>query len=280
MDDFNPELYRRLSDFIERGCKQQNIEKNYVEYLFSMEQAESIEKLVKIYNNIFKLLAVIYYGGRNVPYNWYIYERWENEPREMVEELNQYFNDNILRWFKRQGYPSKEKCALCIINLRECKKDGYIAYIERKIMNVANGNTPKDIYTLAHWRVRYHEQIKEINRLGKADNTYGANIHYFKCFSKLLAANKHVFDVIEESFAQQHKVNYTELLVQYQKEQEERETRIKVLKEEKEREERERMMSINNALMDRAGSAVGSFLLNLPFAFIGGILGAAKKGKR
>ena len=231
MDELNPELYKRLFEYIENGCKQHNIERDCVKYLISMEQAESIEQLIKIYNNIYKLLAIIFYGGENVPYDWYKHEYWGYEPHEMVEELTQYLNENILKWVKRLDYLKKVHYSLSIINLRECQNT---EYIQETILNLAGDGAPDNIKTLAAWRQHHHISLLEFNKRGRRQgNTLCDYMHY----SKLLVANGRIFDVIEEAFAKQNNIDYNDLLVQYRKELEEREIKRKEEEERKAEEE-------------------------------------------
>jgi len=229
MDELNPELYKKLFEYIENGCKQHDIEKDYVKYLLSMEQAESIEQLIKIYNNIFKLLAFIFYGSKNVPYNWYLYECWGYKPHRVVTELQEFYNDSILKWYKKQNNPTEEQCILCIVNLRECPNT---ENRQKEILEIAAGNVAESVYSLVSWRGQHYQtRIK----IGKVSSFYNKQdlLNDYKRFSQLLAANGRIFDVVEEAFAKQHNIDYNELLVQHKKKLEEEEIARKKEEEQK-----------------------------------------------
>ncbi len=230
MDELNPELYKKLFEYIENGCKQHVIEKDYVKYLLSMEQAESIEQLINIYNNIYKLLAIIFYGSKNVPNSWYKHEYWGVEPHSIVLDLSQFFNENLLSWFKRQSNPTVEKCSLCITNLRECINSGYI---ERRVLSIAGETNAKSINVWSNWRRLHHECLLEINKLDKYGKHYVSLISKYKVCSIELASCGRIFDVVEEAFAKQHNIDYNELLVQHKKKLEEEEIARKKEEEQK-----------------------------------------------
>ena len=62
MADYNNYMYKRMLSYIERRSKELNDDRDYIGYILSMEHAESIEKLIKMYNSCFKVLAYLFFG--------------------------------------------------------------------------------------------------------------------------------------------------------------------------------------------------------------------------
>ena len=132
-----------LLDHIEKGCQQINEERNFVDYLLSMEKETSLDELIHKFNNIFKLLCNINYKGRKTPKNWYLYKSWTN--RIYVDSLLCYLNENILSLFKRHGDYSKKEYVSYIINLRICENT---KTIEKEILKIANKKYNSKLYKL------------------------------------------------------------------------------------------------------------------------------------
>ena len=109
MADYSQHPYQSLLEFIKNGCRQINEERNYAEYLLLMERAESIEELVRRLGNLIKLLAVIHYGRTDMPQYWYFYDRWSGETFIHVQTLFHIFNEDLLKWYKRQEKTTAEQ---------------------------------------------------------------------------------------------------------------------------------------------------------------------------
>ena len=209
MTDYSGYYIKDLLEAIEEGCQKIGEKRDYVKYLLSMEQAESVEKLIEIYDNIYKLLFVFTYGY-TFPHDWYKPESGGYHKQHLVELLNRYFNDNIERLSKESGYLSREMLAFFIANLRECINAGIVQskmmekrLDEEKAVFLEIGNAGKTQY-----RAR-----KGIESMSKMDRRYEPAIKIYNRFSTLLALKGRIFDVSEIAFAKDNGIDYNISLV-------------------------------------------------------------------
>ena len=162
MSDYSQHPYRDLLEFIDNGCKQLGEERDFAQILLSMEQAESIEQLIKIYNNIYKLLAAAFFGTRKLPHGWYKPETWGYSNEYLIEELNYCLNDNILKWFNSQNSKTKELCLKCISNLRESKNTSAIEGILFKELTPYIDDANKEILYFCFMGKSFSNLIKVV----------------------------------------------------------------------------------------------------------------------
>ena len=214
MANYSNHPYGKLLTHIENGCQQLKEERDYVGYLLSMERAESIEKLIKIYNNIFKLLAYIFYGNLNFPYYWYHPETWGKDNCALAEDLNCFLNENILKWYQRQGIATEQQGYLCLSNLRESEN---AEDIQNQILErYARFHKDEDekISPLLPIIQSHYSQLKQIATKSIKTGMFDS---YISC-SKVLAGHGRIFDVVETQFGEDYKISYEGLAKQYKKE--------------------------------------------------------------
>lgn len=211
MSDFSQYPYQRLLTYIENECQQQGEERDFINYLLSMEHAESIEHLIKIYDNIYKLLAVLFFRTKKLPNEWYKPETWGYSNEYLIEELNYCLNDNILKWFNSQNSKTKELCFKCISNLRESKNTSAIEGILYKELTHYIDDVNKEIL---YFRSRHYTLRKELERYCP-NKTVRMN-DYIYC-SSYLAGHGRIFDIAEIKFAKERNITYEGLAEQYWK---------------------------------------------------------------
>lgn len=275
MEDYSNHSYGKLLTYIEEGCQRLNEKRDYVSYLLSMERVDSIEELIKIYNNIFKLLAYIFYGTLDFPYYWYYPETWGRYNYLLVNDLNCYLNENILKWYERQEKVTVEQCQQCLSNLRGGEN---VQAIEMEIVDCFSTNEEKELVSLSNIINRHFSLLKDVAT--KTKNRQGLIHNYILC-SKELAAYGRIFDIVETSFGEDFDISYDGLAEQYKKECELAEQRKKEIN--KKRRNKTAFLDalfMPNPILDKAGGAIFSFLLSLPLAFIGAVLPFGKGGRR
>lgn len=173
MQDYSQYPQRRLLEFIVNGCQQLNEERDFASYLISMEQAESIEEIIGIFNNIYKLLAIIFFESKNPPSYWYKYELWGKENISIVKELFDCLNKSILSLLKRQNKPTEIQCISCIVNLREGKNT---SEIQKAILAIAGDKMTKEVFYLIERRNSHYSLRKKIDSLNRfKKNNYHGN---------------------------------------------------------------------------------------------------------
>ena len=243
MSDIVIDKYSSLLTYIENGCLQINEERDFVTYLKSMEQAESIEEMIGIFDNIYKLLAVIIFNSKNLSQYWYIYEFWAKSEISIVEKLFDFLNENILKWLEKQEKPTKEQCKKCLVNLREGRNT---LIIQNEILAIAGEKVSIEGRIRIENRNALFSIRKKIDNLNrfKEEEKYNALMKDYKRLSCILADNGHVYDIIECLFAKQHDIDYESLLVQYKEEQNRLKEIAEVEQKKKEKEERKRKIGI------------------------------------
>lgn len=264
MKDYSQYSYYCLLNYIDEGCKRIGEKRDFVQYILSMDEVESIGDLIKRYNNIYKLIAVIFFGSNKLPARWYVPETWGYYKRYLVDDLNLCLNENIWKWFRRQENPTPELCKLCVANLRNSEKqiskenDFLNEYIEKESV----------ILTLLNVQSNHYNLMKRIQKEGlKNNNLKEEYIRYVQ----FLAVHGRIFDVAENSFGKDNGISYDNLIDDYKKrieeEQKKQEERLKKLRKRQMRQEIDKGFKI----FDTIGSGVFSFILSLPFAFFGAI---------
>lgn len=264
MQDYSDHPYGRLLLHIENKCKQLGEERDFVNYLLSMENANSLEELIKIYNNVFKLLAYLFFGTKDVPHNWYIPETWGRYNFYYVEDLNGYLNENLLKCYTRLKEPTCEQCLMFLSNLRE---NGNINEIKEAILantHEVDGNLVLKV--LSSRNIQYSSR-KEIE---KGSNNKTTRIESYIKSSKCLAAYGRIFDVAEIAFGEANYIAYDGMKEQYEADVELE--RIKKEEEKKKQKEEKRTKFINTIILSIIAIIVMIVMICL-FAAIGGVIG-------
>ncbi len=214
--------YKHLFEYIENGCQKVDEKRDFVKYLHSMEQADSMEQLISIYNNIFKLLAVIFFGTNKMPRSWYQPKTWGHNKGDLVEELNCFLNENILKWFQRQDNATLELCNLCLSNLRDCENT---VTIKDQLLQYSGYVSSLSRIVKRHFSIR-----QKIELSYPYENEYK---NLYITISKNLAGHGRIFDVAEVAFGEEYGISYDGLAEEYKKEVEEekkREERLRIIK--------------------------------------------------
>jgi len=149
MTDYSQYPYGRMLSYIERRCKELGDDKNYIEYILSMEHAESIERLIKMYGSCYKVLAYLFFGSKKLPHGWYITETWGYNNGWLIDELNYCLNENILKWYKRQESPSNAQTLSALSNLHESKN---IVTVQNEILKISTPQADNGVNTLFYIR--------------------------------------------------------------------------------------------------------------------------------
>lgn len=236
MQEYSNYYFKDLLEAIEEGCQKIGEKRDFVRYLLSMENAESIEKLVEIYDNIYSLLAVFTYGWKSAPKDWYKPESGGYYKPHQIELLNRYFNDNILSLFKQHPCPTKEQVVPYIANLRVCINS---SIIQQKILEKGFVDKEKLLSKLGNTRELQYTIRKDIEKIYKQDAQYPRLIQKYRSLSTMLAYYGRVFDVAEIAFAKEHEIDYDAMKEKYEEYLENKKKEEEELELEEERQLRE-----------------------------------------
>lgn len=250
MADYSEYYIKDLLEAIKEGCQKIGEKRDFEKYLLSMEQAESVERLIEIYDNIYKLLFVFTYGN-TFPHDWYIPENGGYYKPHLVELLNRYFNDNIERLSKKYKYIPDVELTFYIANLRECINAGIV---QSKMMERSIKADKFPFKTLGNACKTQYDARKGIETMYRLSSKYGSAINIYKKFSALLAIKGRIFDVSEIAFAKDHDIDYEASIVQYKEDEERRKKEIAEQKLAKERQiseikEKEKKKALINILI-------------------------------
>lgn len=239
MSDYSKFPYKRLLDYIENGCQKINEERDFVHYLLSMENSETIEELINRYNNLFKLLAVIFFATNKLPSAWYMPKTWGYKNEYLLDKLNQCFNESIQNWLRKQANPTLKQCIICLANLRS---SGNLVKVQGEVLKYIADGKEVNIDTLISKRNKQNWILENI--AFKSSFEYKDQRDSYISYSKYLVGNGHIFDVREIAFGKDHGIEYDNMLEQYNKEAEQE--RLKLLEDEKqkEKERREKIIRI------------------------------------
>ena len=209
MADYSKYPYGRMLKYIESQSIQQKKD-NHLNYILSMEKAESMAKMIEIYNHTFQYLAILFFGTQKVPDGWYDLKTWGNDKEYLLEELNYFLNENILHWFERLDNPTNEDSLSAISNLRQAKNTDDI---ESKLLNLSNPEAYNGVKILINNRRRLH-LLRERSELLSKPHLVN---QYLSC-AKYLAAHGYLFDIIEISIGEDYNISYDNLIKQFQEE--------------------------------------------------------------
>ena len=214
MTDYSKYPYSRMLQYIEKRSLELG-RKNHIDYILSMEKAETMEKLIDIYNHAFQYLAILFFGTRKVPHGWYIVETWGYKNDYLLEELNWCLNENILRWFKRQESPSNELTLSALSNLHKSKN---IVIVQNEILKISTPQADYGVKTLFYIRDKQYD-------MRRPNSNYRYNKHDYLYCSGYLAAHGHIFDIIENTCGKNLGISYDNVAIDYKKEVEREEKR-------------------------------------------------------
>ena len=219
MAEYSKYPYQRLLEYIDKKVQQRGADTDLVEYLLTMEHADTIEELVEIYNNTFKNLAILFFDSESLPYNWYDVRTWGYQKEFILTELNCCFNENLLKWFKKQNNPTKELVNKCLVNLRYNDN-----LIEIGAEIIKSSSDTENQYNIMPIRNRFFSQL--YGRIRLED--------YLYCI-KYLAGNGRIFDIYEIEKSKAVGVVFDGLAEQYKAEieQEKKMEEIRLYQEKK-----------------------------------------------
>lgn len=265
--------YSKLLEAVEIASQQYEIEGEFVQRLLSMEDATSINYMIKTYNNIIKILSISNFESKTVPMLWYQIDCWKNMYQNLYHDLNQYFNECILSWFKNQDKPTDVQYKTAISNIRYSAN---AETIQSDISKIYHDNEDNHIYYFSILKQQHYFQ-NNINQKGKLNMNYSNYITDYIFYSNRLAVDGHIFDIVENEFAKQHDINYEQQLAQYK----EALKRKEILKKE-EQKKKERELSLKyvegfSKVINPICEVIFSWLLALPFGLLGGIFSSMNK---
>ena len=108
MVDFSKYKYYKLLEFLNIHYKHSSGKRNYAHYLLTMNEATSFKSLIKIYEAVyFKILH-------------YLVTDKVAGHKNLDEDLNICFNENLVRLFLAETHLSEEECIKYLVNVRAC----------------------------------------------------------------------------------------------------------------------------------------------------------------
>ncbi len=272
MVDYSKYSCSRMLQYIEERSRQLGKD-NHIDYILSMEKAESIEELINKYDHTYQFLAILIFGTKEVPRYWYKPEMWGCDNIYLVDELDNYFNECILKWFQKQESPTDLQALNCISNLRHSDN---AHSIEERIESVSTPKADKGLPFLKYVRNRQYNVRKKLEGYCKDQEFFKKE---YMRLTRYLAAHGRILDVVDIYFGREYGLRYENLIEDYKKdlaeEREREEERKKLEKEEKIRQ----AMASSTETIDKVGGFLGSFLLSIPFGFLGAVFSNIRKGK-
>lgn len=229
MEDYSQHPHSSLFRYIDDGCRKTNEKRDYVRVLFSMEEAESLDKLINTYSLIYKFMGSIVWDINPLPLSWYISEAWDVEEKKMLDELNCYLNENILKCCNKHNGTDVKKG---IINLR--KSNNRYA-IQNELLKDISQEEIKSVEYLIDNRDLHNDLRKRIEQnytTFKKDlnNRYTRSSYY-------LAGHGYIFDIAEIECGRRIGISYDDLLEKFKKDVEriKEEQEIKIARQKKEK---------------------------------------------
>ena len=182
--------HKRLLQYIKEECEQRNERRDYLQYLLSMEDADSIEKMISIYNDFILFFADIQPEKRNVSPKWYMYLGWLRQKRNIISDLDAFLNDCILKWVSRQEECTYDQYIHSLTNLRE----GINATkIENEILQKSGITKNRDIIILIGKRAEQNQLRLKIESGSKNQELIGR----YEELSYYIAGHGRLFDIAE-----------------------------------------------------------------------------------
>ena len=262
MVDYSQHPHSSLFRYIDDGCQKIDEKRDFVQVLFSMEEAESIDKLINTYSIIFKLLASIVWNTDPLPLSWYISEAWEVEEKKMLDELNCYLNENILKCYRKHN---STDIGQAIINLRK-GKNRYA--IQNELLKDVSQEEIKAIEYLIDNRNLHNDLRKQIEQnyttiKNDLNNRYTRLSYY-------LVGRGYIFDIAEIECGRRIGISYDDLLDKFKKDVERKKEEQEI---EKVRKKKEKITIIKRSIVVAIIMIPLFFLMSYAFNKLG-IIGA------
>lgn len=262
MVDYSQHPHSSLFRFIDDGCQKIDEKRDFVQVLFSMEEAESIDKLINTYDIIFKLLASIVWNTDPLPLSWYISEAWEVEEKKILDELNCYLNENILKCYRKHN---STDIGQAIINLRK-GKNRYA--IQNELLKGISQEEIKAIEYLIDNRNLHNDLRKQIEQnyttiKNDLNNRYTRLSYY-------LVGRGYIFDIAEIECGRRIGISYDDLLDKFKKDVERKKEEQEI---EKVRKKKEKITIIKRSIVVAIIMIPLFFLMSYAFNKLG-IIGA------
>ena len=275
MKDYSNHPYKKLLSYIEERCQRLNEKRDYVGYLLSMECAKSIEELIKIYNLIYKLLAVLILQSYILPKNWYNIKSLGIGNAYLFEDLNRFFNEHLLRLFKTASQPTQEERLSFIVNLRACDNT-------QDMLNqmLEDSNTDfRNEYGFVIAKILVYPRLKkEIEQYYRLSENASIMKEYKDCY-KVFAAHHRLLDVAENLFWKEYGLDCDGLIAEYIKDLKEQKEKANQRESEKKKTNRQDSLSMLTSQLNGAADALLAGALSIPLGFVGALFSICRKGK-
>jgi F0F1-type ATP synthase assembly protein I len=206
-----------------------------------MEDADSIEKMISIYNDFILFFADIQPEKRNVSPKWYMYLGWLRQKRNIISDLDAFLNDCILKWVSRQEECTYDQYIHSLTNLRE----GINATkIENEILQKSGITKNRDIIILIGKRAEQNQLRLKIESGSKNQELIRKYFHS----SKYIAGHGRVFDIAEIELANDNGIKTESLKEEFLKDiaedKKRAEEKLKKAEEKKKEERKIRIIQI------------------------------------
>lgn len=263
---------QRLLECIKKTSEQFEIKGDHAQKLISMEQATSLEELIKTYNNVLKILVISNYGKKKVPQNWYIVESWNVYNQSYVEDLRQCLNENILSWFERQESHTSEQCVKCIANLRKSRN---AEDIQSLLLLTAGIKLTDDIdLSIIPRRKEFYKNQYYITTTIEDPYKFEAQKQRYEFFLKQMMIYGHISDVLDDAIVENINIDIEAIRTQCEIEIEEKKKKEELKEiEEKEKRKKEKINNVIKIIIFSIISILLIFGIMYIFEMIGGIIG-------
>lgn len=275
MKDYSNHPYKKLLSYIEERCQRLKEEGDFAGYLLSMGRAKSIEELIKIYNLIYKLLAVLILQSYNLPHDWYNTKTLGIGNAYLFEDLNRFFNDHLLRLFKTVAQPTQEERLSFIVNLRACDNTQDML---NQMLEDSNTDFRNEYGFVIAKILAYPRLKKEIEQYYRLSENASIMKEYKDCY-KVFAAHHRLLDVAENLFWKKYGVDCDGLIAEYIKDLKEQKENAKQRESEKKEINRLDSFLLQPSPLDGVMNAFLAGAISIPFGFIGALFSFCRKGK-
>ena len=275
MKDYSNHPYKKLLSYIEERCQRLKEEGDFAGYLLSMGRAKSVEELIKIYNLIYKLLAVLILQSYILPPNWYNTKSLGIGNAYLFEDLNRFFNEHLLRLFKTASQPTQEERLSFIVNLRACDntKDMLNQMLE-------DSNTDfRNEYGFVIAKILVCSNLRKVIEIKSRLSEYSSTITEYKDCYKVLAAHHRIFDIAETLFWKEYRLDYDGLIAEYIKDLKEQKENANQREFEKEKTNRQDSLSMLTSPLNGVADSLLAGALSIPLGFVGALFSFCRKGK-
>lgn len=275
MVDYGNHPYGKLLTYIEEGCQRLNEKRDYVGYLLSMECAKSIEELITIYNTIYKLLAVLILQSYNLPHDWYITKTLGIGNAYLFDDLNRFFNDHLLRLFKKVTQPTNEERLSFIVNLRD--SDDTQGTLNQMLKD--SSTDFREEYGFVIEKILAYPRLKkEIEQYYRLSENASIMKEYKDCY-KVFAAHHRLLDVAENLFWKKYGVDCDGLIAEYINDLKKQKGQAKQREFEKKEINGHNSFSMPTSSLNGVGDTLLAGMMSIPLGFLGALFSFCRKGK-